>query len=119
LLDLAGLTQPATYAGRPILGQQGHSLGPLLRGEATSVRPRQEPLGYELLFHRALRKGDWKALYLQGQAEEAPRWQLFNIARDPAETKDLADSEPKKLRELVADYEAYAKAKGVVPPPGE
>ncbi|MBB5708700.1 arylsulfatase [Sphingopyxis panaciterrulae] len=119
LLDLADLIQPATYADRTILRHQGHSLGPLLRGKATSVRSSEEPLGYELLFHRALRKGDWKALYVRGQAEETPRWQLFNIARDPGETKDLADTEPEKLRELVGDYDAYATAKGVFPPPGE
>ncbi|HMO74376.1 MAG TPA: arylsulfatase [Sphingopyxis sp.] len=123
LLDLAGLVQPATFAGRPVLRHQGRSLGPLLRGEANWVRPPDEPLGYELLFHRALRKGDWKALYLREQSEGTPegkpRWQLFHIARDPGETEDLADAEPEKLRELVGDYEAYAKAKGVVPPPDE
>jgi arylsulfatase len=43
-------------------------------------------------------------------------WQLFNLATDPAESRDLAASEPAKLAELVADWGAYAQAKGVVVP---
>lgn len=121
LLDYAGLAQPATYAGRPIVPHQGHSLRHLLAGEAVAVRSADEPLGYELLFHRGLRKGDWKAVYVRGQVDGAPGrkagWQLFHIGRDPGETQDLAEAEPEKLRELIGDYQAYAKANGVVPPP--
>jgi len=41
---------------------------------------------------------------------------LFNIRKDPGETTDLAASEPAKLAELVKDWDAYAKAKGVIVP---
>lgn len=124
LLDLAGLSQPDRFGGRPILQHQGHSLRPVLSGQAASIRPANEPLGYELSFHRALRKGDWKAVR-RPTPDGAPvmsagegRWQLFNIARDPGETEDLAGTEPAKLRELIADYDAYARSNGVAAPPG-
>lgn len=72
---------------------------------------------------RALRKGDWKAVYLPTSATTYPRngvdtgvWQLFNVEKDPAETHDLAASEPAKLQELIGDWTSYASAKGVVMP---
>ncbi|NEL27474.1 MAG: arylsulfatase, partial [Xanthomonas perforans] len=75
-------------------------------------------------YRRALRKGDWKAVYLPAgtnrytrKGVSTSRWQLFNVARDPGETRDLAAAEPARLAELVAAYDAYAKDKGVVPLP--
>ena len=124
LLDYAGLRQPQQFAGHPILPHEGHSLRPVLAAEAAGVRTAQEPVGYELFFRRALRKGDWKAVYLPAgtnrytrQGVSTGRWQLFNVAADPGETRDLAVAEPGRLTELVAAYDAYAKAKGVVPLP--
>ncbi|MEC3948865.1 arylsulfatase [Sphingobium sp. HWE2-09] len=123
LLNLAGQTQPASFAGRAILPFQGHSLVPVLSGSEANVRQPGEAVGTELFYRRALRKGDWKAVYLPKSGSAYPRggfgtgaWQLFNVARDPAEANDLAASEPAKLQELVADWNSYAKDKGVVVP---
>jgi arylsulfatase len=123
LLDLAGLKQPATFAGHAILPFQGHSLRPVLSGEAAEIRQPTEAVGTELFYRRALRKGDWKAVYLPTSASTYSRksygtdaWQLFNVAQDPAEAHDLAASEPAKLQELVEDWTRYAKDKGVVVP---
>ncbi|EPR11792.1 arylsulfatase [Sphingobium indicum IP26] len=126
LLDLAGLQQPATFAGHAILPFQGHSLVPVLTGGQAEVRQPTEAVGTELFYRRALRKGDWKAVYLPTSSSAYPRnsvgtgvWQLFNVAQDPAEAHDLAAAEPAKLKELVADWDSYAKDKGVVLPPPE
>lgn len=124
LLDYAGLRQPATFAGHPILPYEGHSLRGVLAAGAPAVRSDAEPIGYELFFRRALRKGDWKAVYLPAgnnsytrKGVSTGRWQLFDVAADPGETRDRAGDEPARLAELVAAYDAYAKAKGVVPLP--
>ena len=123
LLDLAGVSQPASFAGRPILPFQGHSMVPVLTGARADVRPPSEAVGTELFYRRALRKGDWKAVYLPVSSGAYPRnsvgkgtWQLFNIAKDPTEAHDLATSEPAKLQELIADWDSYAREKGVVVP---
>ena len=123
LLDLAGLTQPTTYKGRAILPFEGHSLVPVLAEKAAEVRSPSEPVGTELFYRRALRKGDWKAVYLPKSGSTYPRegtgegkWQLFNLATDPAESLDLAASHPDKLAELVADWDRYAAQKGVALP---
>lgn len=126
LLDFAGLKQPATFAGRAILPFQGHSLTPVLSHGQAEVRQPTEAVGTELFYRRALRKGDWKAVYLPVSGNSYPRsgfgtgsWQLFNVAKDPVEAHDLAASEPAKLRELVSDWNSYAKEKGVVLPPAD
>ncbi len=123
LLDLAGLTQPATFKGHSILPFEGHSLVPVLAEKAAEVRSPNEPVGTELFYRRALRKGDWKAVYLPKSGSTYPRdgvgdgkWQLFNLATDPAESTDLADQHADKLKELVADWDRYAAQKGVALP---
>lgn len=126
LLELAGLSQPETFKGRAILPFEGHSLIPVLAEKATEVRAPDEPVGTELFYRRALRKGDWKAVYLPKSGSTYPRegvgegkWQLFNLATDPAESTDLAISQAGKLAELVADWELYAKQRGVALPEPE
>ncbi|MDF2638715.1 MAG: arylsulfatase [Novosphingobium lindaniclasticum] len=123
LLDLAGVTQPQSFKGRTILPIEGRSLVPVLEDKATEVRGPSEPVGTELFYRRALRKGDWKAVYLPQSGETYPRagagsgkWQLFNLAADPAEANDLAASQPEKLADLIADWDRYAQEKGVALP---
>ena len=49
-------------------------------------------------FHakQAIRSGDWKLVKEQRQG----RWELYNLADDVGESKDLADKMPEKLKEL-------------------
>ncbi len=96
---------------------------PVLTGSAAEVRQPTEAVGTELFYRRALRKGDWKAVFLPKTGSAYPRegfgtgvWQLFNLARDPAEAHDLSASEPAKLQELIGDWDSYASAKNVVIP---
>ena len=60
-----------------------------------------------------MRKGYYKAIFVPppfGSGE----WQLFNVAKDPGETEDLSEKNPKKMAELKADWELYANEVGVV-----
>ncbi len=124
LLQLAGLTQPASFNGHPILPHEGHGWSQLLAGKTDTVRSPEEALGYELFYRRGLRKGDWKIVYLPAAGADAAvylksgvgdnQWRLYNLARDPGETTDLSASEPAKLKELLADWDSYAKAKQVI-----
>ena len=50
----------------------------------------------------AIRKGDWKLLR---QLDD--KWQLYNLAADPGESKDLAAANPEKAKELQAAWEAW------------
>jgi arylsulfatase A-like enzyme len=57
-------------------------------------------------FRGAIRKGDWKLVkvaLLPGKTE------LFDLARDPGETTNVADQHPEVVRDLEARLVAYAK----------
>ena len=72
----------------------------------------------------AIRVGDWK-LVINGDKrdtdEESPaakkknkkieskqKLELFNLAEDPSEKKNVADANPEKLDELMKRYQSYA-----------
>lgn len=122
LLAEAGLSQPATFNGHPILPYEGRSLVPLITGRSSTVHPADELVSWELFDGRAIRRGDWKAVYLAPGSSRYliergnGQWKLFDLSRDPGETTDLAAREPARLTELVAAWNRYAVAKGVVPP---
>lgn len=52
----------------------------------------------------ALRQGDWKIVRPLTRGRPG-RWQLFDLAGDVGETRDLADREPERLALLVAEWE--------------
>lgn len=49
----------------------------------------------------AFREGDWK-IY-RGRGDNT--WQLYHLAEDPGEARDLADKEPERLAKLVAAWQ--------------
>lgn len=67
----------------------------------------------------AIRRGDWKLILTGGEifsgAGEitAPKVELFNIAQDPTESKDLAASQPERVKELARRLASYRS--GMIP----
>ncbi len=94
VLDLLGMRE---RCGRC----QGRSLVPAFEGKelppevsyAETYFPRLN-LGWSEL--RSLRAGEWKYI-------EAPEPELYRIASDPGETRNLASENPGKLRELASE----------------
>ncbi len=78
LCDLAGIDAPENIDGK--------SLVPVLRGEKEMVRDRLFFAMYNN--QRSLHKGDWKLI----QYAEINKTLLFNKAKDPYETENLADN---------------------------
>ncbi|HEY8234190.1 MAG TPA: sulfatase/phosphatase domain-containing protein, partial [Vicinamibacteria bacterium] len=116
LLELAGVSHPApTHEGRSIAPLEGRSLVRFLRGEAEIVHGGDFTMGYELFGRRALRKGDWKIVWLYPPYGPG-RFELYDLARDPTESNDLASAHPAKLDELVRAWDDYALKNGVILP---
>lgn len=116
-LDLAGVAHPGTsYKGRPIFGQRGRSLRSWLAGETSRVHPEGASTGWELFGRRAIRRDEWKAVYVP-RADGVSRWQLYDLASDRGEIDDLAGRYPEKLAELRALYHLYAEETGVIATP--
>jgi arylsulfatase A-like enzyme len=113
VLDLAGIEHPSTYKGREIASVQGKSWVGMLEGTTQSPRTSDDWLGWELFGNRAIRQGDWKISWLY-EPFGTEDWQLFNLAEDPGEQYDLSDKFPEKKKALVALWDEYAKANGVI-----
>ena len=114
VLELAGVTHPGTeYQGREVEPMRGRSLVPYLSGGADAVHDAITGTGWELFGRRAIRRGDWKALYLP-QPYGPGAWQLYDLSADPGEIDDLAASRPDKLAELLALWDRYVEDTGVI-----
>lgn len=115
LLEIAGASYPKTFKGRELPALMGKSWGRVLAGQAESPRTEQDYIGWEIFGNRAVRQGEWK-LRWQYKPLGKGDWELFNLAADPAERKDLAAERPDKVRSLVALWDSYVRANNVVLP---
>lgn len=116
LLNLADVGHPGSYyQGREVVPLQGRSMLDLLSGQSDRVHD-EFLMGWELMGRRAMRKGDWKIVEANPPWGKG-QWELFNLAQDRGETRDVSSLHPYKLRELVAEYERFANQNGIVDAP--
>ena len=89
--ELAGVSLPEgrTFDGRNPL--------PALTAGAASPH---DSLFFRFRRHAALRQGDWKIV----RTKPDEPWQLFHLAHDVGETRDLAAAQPERLAQLVAEF---------------
>lgn len=102
-LDVAGI--PATGTPLPL---EGKSLKGVLQGEASQQR---EPLFWEHEGNRAVRDGDWKLVAIRGKP-----WELYDLAADRGEARDLASKFPERCTDMAQLYAAWAKRVGALDP---
>jgi arylsulfatase/uncharacterized sulfatase len=114
LLDIAGIPYPDGRIGAQPLA--GRSLLPVLRGVADRARMPTDPIGYELAGNAALFAGDLKLVRNQPPVGNG-EWQLFNIARDPGETRDLRAVQPEEFARLLDAYRRFERDENVLPLP--
>ncbi|MEZ5653086.1 MAG: arylsulfatase [Burkholderiaceae bacterium] len=108
LLELSGADYPSTFQGHDILPLEGRSLVPAFDRDPGDERP----LFWEHEGNAAMRLGRWKLV------REYPKdWELYDMEADRTEVDDLAAAQPERLRELVAQYEAWAARCAVLPRP--
>jgi arylsulfatase A-like enzyme len=114
VLELAGVAHPGqTYRGREVAPMRGRSWVSYLSGCEEEVHDARSGTGWELFGRRAIRQGDWKALYLP--APYGPgAWQLYDLSSDPAEMHDQATAQPDKLTELLTLWDRYVEDNGVI-----
>jgi arylsulfatase/uncharacterized sulfatase len=94
----------------------GRSLLPLLRGGVEAVYGPDDPVGVEVSGQAALFKGDYK-LERNNPPYGDGVWRLYDMVRDPGETRDLAEERPDLFSQLMSDYEAYVREMGVLEMP--
>jgi len=80
----------------------------LLPAFAADVALARDTLWWQHEGNRAFRQGDWKIV----AAGQGAAWELFDLAKDRAETNDLAAAMPAKVRELAAAWQRQTDACG-------
>ena len=127
LLEFAGIEHPGAgeFREREVVSMQGRSMVPLLTGASDTIRQPSDYMGWELFGKRAIRQGDWKVTYLpQHEVRNGVippvvttgAWQLYNLAEDPTEMHDLAETHPEKLAEMIALWDDYVERNNVILP---
>jgi arylsulfatase len=115
LLELAGADYPKTHEGRDTPTLIGKSWSPVLAGQTESPRTDEDYLAWEIFGNRAVRQGDWK-LRWQYKSFGKGNWELFNVAKDPGERKDVAAEHPDKLKQMLALWDDYVRTNNVILP---
>jgi arylsulfatase len=107
-VEVSGAKYPSKVGDVAITPLEGRSLVP-----AFADRPiEREALYWEHEGNRAVRVGDLKLVAKHGE-----RWELYDLATDRVERKDLAPERPDKVKELAAKWDAWAKRARVEPWP--
>ena len=118
ILDAAGVDHPGiSYEGRKIHPLRGHSMMKVFKGESDVVYESDTAVCWELFGFRAVRKGDFKLLWLP-KPLGADDWQLYDLSKDPAELNDLSQERSKLRNEMIEIWNQYAAETGVILPPG-
>ena len=116
LLELAGTAHPGSpYKGREVAPLSGKSMLSLLSGKTKTVHGGDFVAGWELFGKRAIRKGDWKLLWLPPPFG-TDDWQLYDLAADPAEMTDLSERQPDTREELIGLWQQYVTDHNIVLP---
>ena len=121
MLELAGVKHPGEhFRNRTVCKPRGKSWVDYLSSSdyrGGTVHGEDEHIhGWEFLSQRAIREGKWKAVFLPPPRGQS-KWELFNLAEDPAELHDRSTEHPDLLNKLVAHWEQFYSETGMVPTP--
>jgi arylsulfatase len=105
-VELAGVNYPKQHHENTILPMEGISLVPAFSGKPIN---REQPLFWEHEGNRAIRVAQWKLV-----SKQPGGWELYDMIADRTEMNDLAQKQPERVREMAAQWDAWASRVGVV-----
>lgn len=109
LAEVGGAEPVEQLHGNRVSPPEGVSLVPALQGEKLADRT----IGFDHQGAHALRQGDWKIVWSK-RMPHVVEWELYNLAEDRCEMNDLADKYPERLRQMVTDWESWARRVNVI-----
>jgi arylsulfatase A-like enzyme len=112
LLQFAGVKPPASQ------DLAGRSMASLLSGASAQLYPGNVSTSQELSGNAAVFQGDYKLVRNMPPFGDR-KWHLYNLRDDPTETRDLAASEPDRVKSMSSDYADYVKKNGVIEVPDD
>ncbi|MFO0915023.1 MAG: arylsulfatase [Pirellulales bacterium] len=113
IYDLADVDYPKSFQDHSILPLEGQSMLPLLKGESERVHGEDHAMGWELFGRAAYRRGNWKITWIE-KPFGASDFELFDVAKDPGESRDVRREHPDVFRELSAGFDEYVQSRGVI-----
>ncbi|XPP27321.1 MAG: arylsulfatase [Leucobacter sp.] len=116
ILELAGVPPLTELRGRSAQDVDGRSIADLLGDSGGAGREQQY---FESLGRRALVDGDWKVVSTvpptPDQGAAGGSWELYRLADDPTEVRDLAAAQPERVAELAELWREEAWRNSVFP----
>jgi len=113
ILEIANLQHPNEYNDRKVAPIQGKSISKILSGEVESVYSKDDIIAGEMADSKWARQGAYKITFVKKPYGDE-NWKLYNIKKDPGETKDLSKEQPELLNKLIEAWKRYAKEVGVI-----
>jgi arylsulfatase len=123
ILEAAGVEVPETYAGVAQQPMDGVSM--LYAFDDADAPNKKQRQYYEMFGNRAIWADGWKAVTLHANRMpwdvnvvlpfDDDKWELYNVAEDFSESRDLAEENPEKLAEMVAMFDEEAWKYNVYP----
>ncbi len=107
VIEITGATYPREFKGQTIQPVEGVSLLPAFAGRPLR---RTRPIFWEHEGNRAVRSGNWKLV-----STYPDDWELYDMAADRVERNNLASRHPDTVRELAAEWNAWAERAHVDP----
>jgi arylsulfatase A-like enzyme len=127
ILELVGISAPPQVEQVAQSDIDGLSFAQLLAPDGASVPGTHVTQYFEMLGSRAIYHDGWKAVtfhppgpvYDDGLNPNAPFdddvWELYHVAVDLSETKDLAEAEPERLAAMISLWWEEAERNDVLP----
>jgi arylsulfatase len=114
ILDCLGVEPPDTIRGVPQMPLHGTSMRYTFDADGPTRRTTQY---FEMFGHRAIWHEGWKAVawHKRYSSYDEDVWELYHLAVDVAENRDLAHEQPEKLKELIDLWWRQAEKYDVLP----
>jgi arylsulfatase A-like enzyme len=106
VLDISSTAYPQQRDGKPLPALEGTSLMSVFNGDIAE----RAPMFWEHEGNAAVRIGNWKLV-----RKYPDPWELYDMAQDRTETRDLAAQYPDRVADMRARYDEWATRCGVIP----
>lgn len=119
LLEACGIEMPKVYNGVKQRPLSGVSMAYTFDAEPNGPTEKKVQY-YAMLGTRGIWKDGWKAVALHAPISgkgnfDKDVWELYHVAEDRSESKNLAEENPEKLKELIAAWFEEADKNNVLP----
>lgn len=99
-LEIAGADYPTTFDGHAVKPLEGKSLKPILSG---MQRDGHDQLYFEHEGGKAIIANGWKLV----QPKQNGDWELYHLAKDRTETKNIAAAHPDRVAAMKQQWQAW------------